>query len=414
MSWFRSGSLGGGGAQYAPVLFLVSCMTVPVVVTMRQLFQVDWAGSTFKALMALGLVLLAPQALRAIAGIRHRWLILGLAVIAYGLVLTVLSFTSGNVAVSAFVPHLFAFTALLLFAAGYDDSIGLKAIELFHRFRWWLISLDVVALLVYRWNPVGADSYAGFESTAIMPTFILALRQRRYGMILLHLGLFIAHSKRAITFAAFLMVIFAIAQLAGRLSWPKRLAIIGTLVVSLAAGGLALRSMVTPGGETSRGLSLAYTLMEGDLTVDGSLEEKASEIVLAYRKMMRSDMDWALGVGFGWFYDVRLEFSESDEYTRRHYIHMTPAFIHMSLGVPGLLMYFYLFYRAARAAMSVVPHYAFWGYFALFSLIVGLSVLNIFTEPLVAFAIGATLGADAIRKGYRFVFLPATAVRASA
>jgi hypothetical protein len=386
--------------------FVLCCLSVPVVVMVRQLLHLTWIAHLFKVLVAVGFILFAPEAMRTLMSMQRRWLVFGLGIILYGLVLTVMTSMGQTLSLRAFAPHFIAYAGLVWFAASYDHALGTRVIEAFRRMRWWLIGFDAGALIFYRWNPTGADTYAGFESTAIMPTFVLALRERNLPMVLLHLVLFVAHSKRAITLAAFVIVLFWIAQWVWRLSWPKRLAIASVVGAILAIGAIGLRGIISQGGDSTRGLAIVYTLVEGDLTVDGSLEEKASEIVLAYRKMMNSRADALLGVGFGWFYEVRLEFSQSDEYEQRHYIHITPAFIHLCLGIPGLLLYAALFYRAARAAASVIPDYRFWGYFSLFSLIVGLSVLNIFTEPLVAFGLGAVLCADALRRGRRFIFVP--------
>lgn len=346
----------------------------------------EMVGMVYKAYVCIGIFFLLPSFIRnasKTAGPLRLLMFLFLLYIAYSLVSPMI--LQRDVAWGAGVSQLFGLVMLIFFIGCYDERVARAFISFLDRYRWVVLSWDALLVYIYMFY---ANGKSAFDSSHLLPTYIISLQKRYYVSIMVHLALFYVHGKRAMLLvSALLLMLYSLfVWTKGRIA--AKLAFLAVILMIVSAAFVMVEKGVDAGSD--RNMATVQRVGENGVESDMSFLERLYEIDLAHSQLMTNIIDYVFGRGFGWVYNLEIIIpGERSLSVERSFLHITPAYVFVAFGGLGLVLYLLLLLRMSASMLSADPVVEFWAWFLLAAVVSGLFRLNLFTEPMIAYAIGA-------------------------
>ena len=243
-------------------------------------------------------------------------------------------------------PHL---ASGLMVTLTYLAFINIRAIPVGWLFRFierlsrWLTFLSALFLGLFLLRRIGGTQglYWGFNSLNLLLPFAWYVARRRYGMVLLTIGLVAINGKRGVVVALIagvgaLLLLDVVRRGATAHLRAALVAVTAAIFVLVGAGVIA---SVDP---DRLPLGLADTVAKWDLlnpareTFDPNIGSSGrfAEIQESLSEFAAQPASWAVGGGYGWWF-ISSYRAASDEYTdfRLHYVHFSPLNFLYQYGV---------------------------------------------------------------------------------
>lgn len=265
--------------------------------------------------------------------------------------------------------HILSFFSLSLFIIIFDKSHALKFKLFAGRLVWLNIAWNAILLLFFRNGFFGDPGYENFDVSGLYLTYAYCLIHGSPIAILLHLLLFLLSEKRALfAVALFLFVVFKFGILRSAGKHPNIALFISIFTASIIA--------------------FQFVAIAELGQLDSSTLERLSEVYSAYSQLMTDVSSNFIGKGFGWSYSLIGFQTNYDEDESRGFMHFSPAYFHITYGLCGVLFLIIIVRKLLELFIDKTDEINVLGLYALAMVIVGMTRLNYFTEPLFMLAIG--------------------------
>lgn len=341
----------------------------PLVSALRQAGGVTTLGDIYKIYFALCTVL----ALSIFFEKPHlnkkytSWLTVLFAIACLG---SIINFDSINA--KYWVSQVFSFFSFSLFISVFTTKHAVKFKFFAGRLVWVNIAWNAILLILFRNGFFGDPGYPNFDVSGLFLTYVYCLMYGSPVALVAHLLVFLLSEKRALfAVALFLYIVFKFGILHVTGKRPNIALFLSLFIAAII------------------GFQFVATAQLGQL--DSSTLERLSEIYSAYDQLMADAYSNFVGRGFGWSYSLIGFETNYDEYELRGFMHFSPAYFHLTYGLFGIIFLMIIIRKLLGLFNMQADEIKLLGLYALAMVVIGMTRLNYFTEPLFMLAIGMAL-----------------------
>lgn len=271
-----------------------------------------------------------------------------------------------------FSSQFLSFFALIIFIVAFVPKYASIFKDIAGKIVWLNIVWNVLILILFRGGIFGDPGYPNFDVSGLLITFAYSLVCGSHFSLVAHLLIFIFAGKRALLVVAiFLYFAYKTGLLVAAAKYPK----VSTLFVIILFIVIGFQ----------------FFLIANSGGLDLSSIERLSEIYSAYTQLMTDIYSTILGRGFGWSYHLDGFGFDYEEDELRGYLHSSPAYFHVTFGLFGLLFVCIAIANTIKLFTEGSDDIKIFGVYSLAMIMVGMTRLNYFTEPLFMLAIGMAL-----------------------
>lgn len=353
----------------------------PLVSALRQAGGVTALGDIYKIyfalciVLALGIFLEKPDLNKKCT----LWLIVLFAIACLGSIINFNSISSKYLA-----SQILSFISLSLFVYVFNTKHAAKFKFFAGRLVWVNVAWNALLLILFVNGFFGDPGYPNFDVSGLFLTYVYCLMHGSPVAIVAHLLVFLLSEKRALFAVALLLYLVLKFGILHAASKRPNIALFLSLFIAIIIG-----------------FQFVAVGQLGQL--DSSTLERLSEVYSAYDQLMTDIYSNFMGRGFGWSYSLIGFETDYEEDEIRGFMHFSPAYFHVTYGFLGFAFLIIIIRKLIEIFGNEADEVKMFGLYALAMVVIGMTRLNYFTEPLFMLALGMVLKSNvklALRKSH--------------
>jgi hypothetical protein len=341
----------------------------PLVSALRQAGGVTALGDIYKIYFALCIVL-ALSIFFEKPYVNRKYTLWLSVLLVNACLISIINFDSINS--KYWVSQFFSFLSLSLFISVFNSKHAVKFKLFTGKLVWVNIAWNAILLVLFGNGFFGDPGYPNFDVSGLFLTYVYCLMYGSPVALVAHLLVFLLSEKRALfAVALFLYIVFKFGILHVTSKRPNLALFLSLFIAAII------------------GFQFVVVAQLGQL--DSSTLERLSEIFSAYDQLMVDAYSNFVGRGFGWSYSLIGFETNYEEHELRGFMHFSPAYFHVTYGLFGIIFLLIIIRKLLGLFNMQADEIKLLGLYALAMVVIGMTRLNYFTEPLFMLAIGMVL-----------------------